>query len=81
MIQGYENQEHFSRLLGQTYIIAGLVRPAVQNPIVASAPVVENIPVQSVQPPVLPTGAQSPGIPRRTSEEDPIDILDSNNEL
>ena len=81
MIQGYENQEHSSRLLGQTYLIAGVIRPTVQNPIVTPAPVVQNTPVQPVQPPVLPAGAQSPVILRGTSEEDPIDILDSDDEL
>ena len=66
VIQGYENQEHSSRLLGQTYLIAGVVRPAVQNPLVAPAPVVQNTLVQPVLPPVLPAGAQSPVIPRGT---------------
>ena len=69
--QGYENQEHSSRLLGQTYLIAGVVRPAVQNPIVTPAPVVQNTPVHS-QPPVILRG---------TSEADPIDVLDRNDEL
>ena len=44
----------------------------------AAAPVMPNAPVQPVQPPVLPAGAQPPVIPRGTSKEDPIDILDSN---
>ena len=30
---------------------------------------------------MLPVGAQPPMIPRGTSEEDPIDILDSDDEL
>ena len=44
----------------------------------AAAPVMPNDPVQ---PSVLPAGAQSPVIPKGTSEEDPIDILDSDDEL
>ena len=76
--QGYENQEHSSRLLGQTSIIAAVVRPAVQNPIATPAPVVQNTPAQ---PPVLPVGAQPPVMLRGTSEEDPIDVLDSDDEL
>ena len=43
----------------------------------AAASAMFNAPVQPVQPPVLPAGTQSPVIPRETSEEDPIDILDS----
>ena len=40
------------------------------------------MPNASVQPPVLPVvGAQPPMIPRGTSEGDPIDILDSDDEL
>ena len=44
----------------------------------AAALVMPNAPVQ---PPVLPVGAQPPMIPRGTSEEDPIDVLDSDDEL
>ena len=40
--QGYENQEPFSRLLGQTYISAAVVRPTVQNPAATPVPVVQN---------------------------------------
>ena len=76
--KGYENQEHSSRLLGQTYIIAAVVRPAVQNPIATLIPVVQNTPAQ---PPVLPVGAQPPVMLRDTSEEDPIDVLDNDDEL
>ena len=81
VIQGYEHQEHSSRLLGQTYLIAGVIRPTVQNLTVIPAPEVQNTPVQPVQPPVLAAGAQPPVILSGTSEEDPIDILDSDDEL
>ena len=47
----------------------------------AAAPVKPYAPLQPVQPPVLPAGGQPPMIPRGTSEEDPIDILDSDDEL
>ena len=47
----------------------------------AAVQVMHNAPVQPVQPPVLPAGAQSPVIPWGTSEEDSIDILDSDDEL
>ena len=55
------------------------LRPA-PSPVAAAAaaPVMPNAPVQ---PPVLPLGAQPPVLPRGTSEEDPIDILDSDDEL
>ena len=78
VVQGYENQEHSNRLLGQTYITAAIVRPAVQNPIATPAPVVGNTPAQ---PPVLPVGVQPPVMLRGTSEKDPIDVLDSDDEL
>ena len=44
----------------------------------AAAPVLPNA---LVQPPVLSVGAQPPMIPRGTSEEDPIDVLDRDDEL
>ena len=78
MAKGYENQENSSRLLGQTYISAAVVRPTVQNPTATPAPVVQNAPAK---PPVLPVGVQSPVLLRGTSEEDPIDVLDSDDEL
>ena len=67
--KGYESQEDSSILLGQTYISAAIVRPTVQNPTVTPTPVVQNVPTQ---PPVLLRG---------TSQEDPIDVLDSVDEL
>ena len=76
--QRYENQEHSSRLLGQTYISTAVVRPTVQNPTATPTPVVQNTPAQ---PPVLPVGAQPSVMLRGTSEKDPIDVLDSNDEL
>ena len=56
-----------------------LLRP-VPAPVAAAAasPVMPNVPVQS---PVFPVGAQPPMIPRGTSEEDPIDVLDSDDQL
>ena len=78
VIQGYENQERSIRLLGQTYIIAAVVRPEVQNPIATPAPVAQNT---FVHPPMLPVGAQPPVMLRGTSEEDPIDVLYSDDKL
>ena len=48
---------------------------------VAAAALATVMPNAPVKPPVLPVGAQSPMIPRGTSEEDPIDVLDSDDEL
>ena len=76
--QGYENKEHSSRLLGQIYLSARVVRPAVQNATAIPTPVVQNT---SAQPPVLPVGAHPPVMLRGTSEENPIDFLDSDDEL
>ena len=53
------------------------LRPALA-PVAAAAPVMPSAPVQ---PPVLPIGAQPPVLPRGISEEDPIDVLDSYDEL
>ena len=69
MAKGYESQEDSGILVGQTYISAAVVRSTVQNPTATPAPVVQNAPAQ---PPVLLRG---------TSEEDPIDVLDSDDEL
>ena len=49
-----------------------------QNPTATPAPVVQNAPAQ---PPVLPVRAQPPVLLRGTFEEDPIDVLDSDDEL
>ena len=54
------------------------LRPAPAPVAAATAPVIPNAPVQ---PPVLPVGAQPPVLPRGTSEEDPIDVLDGDDEL
>ena len=66
--RGYENQEDSSRLLGQTYTSAAVVRPTVQNPTVAPAPRV-------------PVRIQNPRLQQNGTEASPVEILDSDDEL
>ena len=42
--RGYENQEHSSILLGQTYLLAGVIRPRVQTPAPAPNPTPAAVP-------------------------------------
>ena len=66
--RGYENQEDSSQLLGQTYTLAAVVRPTMQNPAVAPAP---RVPVRTQT-----SRLQGNGI-----KASPVEILDSDDEL
>ena len=70
--RGYENQEHFSVLLGQTYLVAGVIRPRVQA--TASHP--------NLTPAVATDGRlPDPGTGGDSTEARPLEVLDSDDEL
>ena len=65
--RGYENQEHSSVLLGQTYLVAGVIRSRVQ----ASAS----------DPNPTPAAVSDPGTGGDGTEVRPLEVLDSDDEL
>ena len=66
--KGYENQEDSSQLLAQTYTLAAIVRPTMQNP--TNAPV-----------PRVPVRTQTSRLQGNGTEASPVEILDSDDEL
>ena len=72
--RGYENQEHSSVLLGQTYLVAGVIRPRVQAP--ASDP--DSTPAAATD---GPAAVPDPGTGGDGTEARPLEVLDSDDEL
>ena len=65
--RGYENQEHSSILLRQTYLLAEGIRPRVQTPAPAPNP--------------TPVAVPNPRLRGDGTEANPLEVLDSDDEL